>query len=310
LPVEHPVYEVRHERLPKSSYILCMPPAQKIIYDPLVCGLELRKFSLECSKRFLRTAWNLIPSFRKARGRRISELIVLRGGLGYQFSAAFEQEFGRYLSQCFVGARRYRISGGEFGADIFYSNFDALPNRGLLFTGDTIATGISLSQTLSVTRSELRKRDYDIKALIVFTIAGSFKGCSRLVEWEERFREWWPSFRIHVFASEAFFGLAANGTDLLFRQEGGVIIPEESMERVSRIYGDYESGYLPGRICAIFDWGDRNFKPERHLEDVIKFSREHLRLTKERKARELLVSFIQGAMQKLREFGSPLALRK
>jgi hypothetical protein len=308
--VEHSVYEVKHEKLPKNSYILCMPPAQKIVYDPLVCGMGLRKLSLECSKRFLRTAWNLIPLFRKIGTRKISELVVLRGSLGYQFDRAFEQVFGRYLPHCFVGARRYRISGGEFGADIFYSNFDALPDKGVLFTGDTIATGISLSQTLAVTRSELRKRDYDVKALVVFTIAGSLRGCSRLVEWEERFREWWPNFRIHVFASEAFFGLAENGTDLLFRQEGGVILPEESKIRVTKAYGDYERGYLAGKICAIFDWGDRNFKPERHLEDVIKFAREHLKLTKDPKAREVLSSLIRGAKHKLEELDILLSLRK
>jgi hypothetical protein len=162
---------------------------------------------------------------------------------------------------------------------------------------------------LAVTRSELRKRDYDVKAFIVFTIAGSLKGCSRLVEWEERFREWWPNFRIYILASEAFFGLADNGTDLLFRQ-GGTIIPDESKVRVTKTYGDYENGYLPGKICAIFDWGDRNFKPERHLEDVIKFSREHLKLTDERSAREKLNSLLDGAKLKLGKFDSSLFLRK
>jgi hypothetical protein len=208
-----------------------------------------------------------------------------------------------------VGARRYRISGGDFGADIFYSNFDALPDGGILFTGDTIATGASLSKTLAVTRNELRKRDYDVKAFIVFTIAGSLKGCTRLVEWEERFREWWPNFRIYVLASEAFFGLADNGTDLLFRQ-GGTILPDESKARVTKVYGDYETAYLPGKICAIFDWGDRNFKPERHLEDVVKFSREHLKLTSERRAREVLNSFFREAKLRLEEFNSSLFLRK
>jgi hypothetical protein len=279
-----------------------MSPAQKILYNPIVCGRDLRRFSLECSKLFLRTAWTMLPSLRKLSARQLSEIIVLRGSLGYQFDVAFEQLFKLYLPRCFVGARRFRISGGEFGADIFYTNFDSLPNDGILFTGDTIATGASLSRTLAVTRSELRERDYDVRGLLVFSIAGSFKGCTRLLEWEERFREWWPDFRIHLFVAEALFGLADNGTDLLFRREGEVILPDETKERVVKVYGDYDTGFLPGNICAIFDWGDRNFKPERHLEDVLKFARSSLRVAKDRKSKEVLKELIleaEGELKKL-----------
>lgn len=302
LPVGASVYKVDHPKLPKNSHIICMSPAQKILYNPIVCGRDLRRFSLECSKLFLRTAWTMLPSLRKLSARQLSEIIVLRGSLGYQFDVAFEQLFKLYLPRCFVGARRFRISGGEFGADIFYTNFDSLPNDGILFTGDTIATGASLSRTLAVTRSELRERDYDVRGLLVFSIAGSFKGCTRLLEWEERFREWWPDFRIHLFVAEALFGLADNGTDLLFRREGEVILPDETKERVVKVYGDYDTGFLPGNICAIFDWGDRNFKPERHLEDVLKFARSSLRVAKDRKSKEVLKELIleaEGELKKL-----------
>ncbi len=309
LPGESPVYAVHNDQLPKNSYIVCLPPAQKIIYNPLVCGMQLKKDSLDCSGQFLRLAWKMMPFFKKAGTKKIAELVVLRGSLGYQFDAAFEKQFGQYLPRCFVGTRRFRVTGGAFGADIFYSNFDSLPNGGVLFTGDTIATGVSLGQTLAATRSELRGRDYEITALVVFTIAGSFKGCSKLLEWEERFREWWPNFRIHVIASEALFGLAENGTDLIFRHKDA-IVPDETKERVTKFYGDYDTGYLPEKICAIFDWGDRNFKPERHLEDVIKFSRENLRPTNDKKAKEVLSSFISNAKVKLAELNAPLSLEK
>jgi hypothetical protein len=199
-----------------------------------------------------------------------------------------------------VGVRRRRISGGEFGADVFYTSFDALPDKGFLFLGDTIATGVSLGQTLAATRSELRERDYDVRGLLVFTIAGSLKGCSRLVEWEDRFREWWPDFRIQLFAAEGLFGLADNGTDLLFRKKEEAILPDESKRRVTNAYGDYETGYLPGKICAIFDWGDRNFKPERHLADVLKFSKEHSKATKEATAKKVLSVLTMGAKGMLR----------
>jgi len=301
LPISASVYRVDHPELPKNSHIVCMPPAQKILYNPIICGKDLRRLSLECSKLFLRTAWNIMPSLRKLSARQLSEIVVLRGSLGYQFDMAFEQLFKRYLPRCFVGARRFRISGGEFGADIFYTNFDSLPNDGVLFTGDTIATGSTLSRTLAVTRNELRERDHDVRRLLVFSIAGSFKGCTRLLEWEERFREWWPNFRIYLFAAEALFGLADNGTDLLFRREGEAILPDETIKRVSRVYGDYNTGFLPGNICAIFDWGDRNFKPERHLEDVLKFARSSLKVAKDKRSKAALGRLVHEAKLKLKE---------
>ena len=277
-----------------------MPQAHKILYNPLACGLGLRKLSLACSKEFLRAAWDLIPRLKKISGKQIGEIVVLRGSLGYQFDVAFEQVFDHYLPRCFVGVRRRRISGGEFGADVFYTSFDALPDKGFLFLGDTIATGVSLGQTLAATRSELRERDYDVRGLLVFTIAGSLKGCSRLVEWEDRFREWWPDFRIQLFAAEGLFGLAGNGTDLLFRKKEEAILPDESKRRVTNTYGDYETGYLPGKICAIFDWGDRNFKPDRHLADVLKFSNEHSKATNEATAKKALRVLAMGAKGMLR----------
>ncbi|MDI6643288.1 MAG: hypothetical protein QMD95_04480 [Candidatus Hodarchaeaceae archaeon] len=309
-PVGAKIYRVNHPELPKNSHIVCMAPAQKILYNPLVCGKVLRKYSLECSKQFLRVAWTTLPLLRRLSARQLSEIVVLRGSLGYQFDLAFDQLFGRYLPRCFVGARRFRISGGEFGAEIFYTNFDSLPNDGVLFTGDTIATGSSLSQTLAVVRSELRERDYDVRGLLVFSIAGSFKGCARLLEWEKRFREWWPNFRINLFAAEALFGLADNGTDLLFRREGEVILPEETKTRVSRVYGDYDTGFLPGNICSIFDWGDRNFKPERHLEDTLKFARESLKVAKDRKAKKVLRELVRNAKLNLQKLNQRLPTLK
>lgn len=306
LPISANIYSVNHPELPKNTHIICMPPSQNIIYNPVICGKELRKLSLECSKLFLRTAWGMMPSLRKLSMRELSEIVVLRGSLGYQFDVAFEQLFERHLPRCFVGARRFRISGGEFGANIFYTNFDALPDDGVIFTGDTIATGVSLSHTLDVVRSGLRRRDYNVRKLFVFSIAGSFKGCTRLLEWENRFREWWPNFRIYLFASEALFGLADNGTDLLFRREGEAILPDETKARVSKFYGDYETGFLPGNICAIFDWGNRIFKPERHLADVLKRAKESARIAKDKKAKDVLKRIALEARLELKKIGQRL----
>jgi len=145
-----------------------------------------------------------------------------------------------------------------------------------------------------------------VRRLLVFSIAGSFRGCTRLLEWEERFREWWPNFRIHLFAAEALFGLADNGTDLLFRREGEAILPDETIKRVNRVYGDYDTGFLPGNICAIFDWGDRNFKPERHLEDVLKFARSSLKVAKDRKSKGVLGGLILKAENEIKRLDRSL----
>jgi len=303
------LYRADHPELPKNTYITCMPQAHKILYDPIVYGTKLRRRALECSKAFLKIALNTVPGFKRLGSREISEIVVLRGSLGYQFNTAFEQLFNRYLPQCFVGARRFRISKDEFGADIYYTNFEALPENGFLFTGDTIATGASLGQTLSVTRSELRERDYGVQKLLVFSIAASFNGCARLLEWEERFREWWPDFDIHLFVAEALFGLADNGTDLLFRREGEAIVPQETKRRVEQLYGDYETGFLPGNMCAIFDWGDRNFKPERHLEDVVKFARGSMKAARDSTSKEVLNRISRDAKLALKRLNQPLIKR-
>jgi len=287
VPIGANVYKVDHPKLPRNSYILCMPQARKILYNPVVCGGELGKLAVECNKVFLRAAWRLVPGLKELRENDVAEVVVLRGGLGYSIDAAFNEFFGGYLPRCFIGARRFRISGEEFGAEISYCNFDPLPDDGVLLMGDTIATGASLDQVLGEVEKELLRRDYGIKKLLMFSIAAAFKGCTRLLEWEEKFRGHWPNFRVYLFAAEALFGLD-KGTHLRFRKEGEAIVPEETKAYVSRVYGDYETAFLPGNICAIFDWGDRIFRLRQHLKDVMKFARGSLKVAKDKKSREVL----------------------
>lgn len=287
VPIEARVYKVSYPKLPRNSYIVCMPQARRILYDPVVCGGKLRSLAIECSKVFLTAAWHLVPNFRKLRANEVAEIVVLRGGLGYALNMAFDEIFGGYLPQCFIGARRFRISKEEFGAEISYCNFDPLPNDGVLLMGDTIATGASVNQTLGEVRDELLKRDYGIKKLLVFSIAAAFRGCTRLLEWEEKFKEHWPNFKVYLFAAEELFGLD-EGTHLRFRKEDEAIVPEETKAYVSKVYGDYETAFLPGNICAIFDWGDRIFRLRQHLEDVMKFARISFKAARDRKSRKAL----------------------
>jgi uracil phosphoribosyltransferase len=305
VPVDANVYKVSHPQLPRNTYILCMSPARKILYDPVVCGERLRRLAIECNKTFLKTAWQLVPNLKKTRANDICEVVVLRGGLAYALDVAFEDLFDAFLPRCVIGARRYRISGEKFGAEIKYINFDPLPDNGILLMGDTIATGASLSRTLAEVRDELRRRDYRVKKLLVFSIAAAFKGSTRLLEWEERFREWWPNFRIHFFTAEALFGLV-DGTHLRFCKEGEAIVPEEVKEYVSKVYGDYERGFLPNNICAIFDWGDRSFRIERHLKDVLRFASSSLKATKDPKAKKVLKRIRRDAKLELKKLGWPL----
>jgi hypothetical protein len=286
-PIEGNVYKVDHPKLPRNSYIICMPQARKILYNPVVCGGKLGKLAVDCNKVFLRVARNLIPGFKELRANEVAEIVVLRGGLGYSIDVAFNDLFGGYLPRCFIGARRFRVSGEEFGAEISYCNFDPLPDNGALLMGDTIATGASLGQVLGELEEELLRRDYGIKKLLVFSIAAAFNGCTKLSELEEKFREHWPKFRIYLFTAEELFGLD-EGTHLRFRKEGEAIVPEETKAYVNWVYGDYDTAYLPGNICAIFDWGDRIFRLRQHLEDVLKFARSSIKVAKDKKSREVL----------------------
>jgi len=304
-PIGAHVYKVDHPKLPRNSYILCMPQARKILYNPVVCGGRLRELAVECNKVFLKAARRLVPGFKEFRANEVAEIVVLRGGLGYSIDAAFNELFGGYLPRCFIGARRFRISGEEFGAEISYCNFDPLPDDGVLLMGDTIATGASLGQVLGELEKELLRRDYGIKKLLMFSIAAAFRGCARLLECEERFRERWPSFRVYLFAAEELFGLD-EGTHLRFRKEGEAIVPEETKAYVSRTYGDYETAFLPGNICAIFDWGDRIFRLKQHLEDVTKFARSSLKVAKDKKSREVLRRMEREAKLELKGLGRRL----
>ncbi|KXB03448.1 hypothetical protein AKJ48_03880 [candidate division MSBL1 archaeon SCGC-AAA261O19] len=204
-----------------------------------------------------------------------------------------------------MGARRHRVSEEEFRAEINYTNFDPLPENGVLIIGDTIATGSTLSRALGEVRDELRRRDYGVKRLVVFSIAAAFRGCTKLLEWEKRFREWWPDFEVHLFAAEALFGLES-GTHLRFRKPEEAIVPTNTKKYVTRTYGDYEEAYLPGNICSIFDWGDRNFKPDRHLEDVLKFARTSIEKAEDDKSKEILEELEEGALAELERYKSSI----
>jgi hypothetical protein len=219
--------------------------------------------------------------------------------LGYALDSAFNEVFGGYLPRCFIGARRFRISNEEFDAKISYCNFDPLPENGVLLMGDTIATGASLSQTLSEVRGELLRRNYGIKKLLMFSIAAAFRGCSKLLEEEKKFEKHWPNFKVYLFAAEALFGLD-EGTHLRFRKEGEAIVPEETKAYVSKVYGDYKTAYLPGNICAIFDWGDRIFRLRQHLEDVIKYVQNSLKVAKDQKSRKVLKKMERDARTELK----------
>lgn len=299
--IEPETYHVDHPELPDESYILRIPSAQRVHSNPLLWGPELREEILNCNKHFLRAARELVPGFDELSPKDISEVVVLRGGLGYRLDDAFREVFDSYLPRCFVGARRHRISGDEFEAEISYSNFEPLPKDGVVIIGDTIATGSSLTRTLAEVRSELRKREYGIKKLVVFSAAAAFRGCSELLDWEERFQEWWPDFEIYLFTAEALFGLDA-GTHLRYRKPGEAIVPEASKKFVDEAFGDYEEAYIPGNICAVFDWGDRIFKPDRHLRDVLQYADEAQEQAEDEESLEFLRDLEEGARKELEKF--------
>lgn len=301
VPIEAEVFDITHPELPENSYILRMDPTQKIHSNPLLWGNDLKELTKESNRIFLGAARELVPGFESLTTDEICEVVILRGGLAYQLDEVFEEVFDSYLPRCFVGARRHRVSGDEFEAEINYSNFEPLSDDGVVILGDTIATGSSLSRTLSEIRDELRRRECNIRKLVVFSAAAAFRGCSQLLEWEERFREWWPEFEIHLFAAEALFGLDS-GTHLRYRKPEEAIVPEATKEFVGEAFGDYDSAYLPDNICAIFDWGDRNFKPDRHLKDVLQYSREAQKQAEDEESLQFLEELEEGAKKELDKY--------
>lgn len=214
--------------------------ALDIVCSPYLVGKELEDKAFEASKEFLR-------------GRNFDnpiELVILEGGKYYHISDAFESLNGfrpKYMAM--DSKRRFE---GNWDAVIKNMDLSQLESDQTILIGDTIATGISLHQVLNTLVEYAGRQEIDLGPVHIFTIAGSRDSLERL--------RMLPLDLIVHFAN-AEYGLATNGTDLLF--ENAVFNPKAHDELHERLGPFYKK-----MKCAVWDWGDRFRNPKEHLKEI------------------------------------------
>lgn len=248
--------------LPENTYILVNDQARKIHFDPLLTGDELGTVSQECSSHFINAAYNigLLNSVTPAAS---FQLLLLSGGIYYRIQQAFYSTFGATLPTGFLGIKRVFVNDIPL-AMLDYENFEALPQSNITIIGDTIGTGATLDKALSYYFKKTRELKVNVKKIIIFSIAGALPGARRLKAFEDEYLK--PAgIELHVFFSQAIFGLAENNIDMLYFHKDSVL-PDGVRENITSSRQRFIAQYM----CAIWDWGERNNSPDIHLRNVIR----------------------------------------
>ncbi len=248
------VFRVECDRIHSETYIIQSEPALNILLRPWLVGSSLANLARDASIDFLRVAYYIVEMFRNTCYERFAELVPLAGGLYYSIAEAFERLFGETINRCFIGARRHRTPTG-WKTKLAYENFEALPKEPLVIIGDTIATGGTLERIIN----SLLAQNAEIRAIIIFSIAGGLPGAVRVKEVADR-----VNAPMYLFYSNAIFGVEDNGTDMPWLHPA-TITTHETRERALSTFGPE----LGRRWCSIWDWGDRSKHPLKHLHDLL-----------------------------------------
>ena len=265
--------EVNSDFLPKETYIVESPSALWILLQPWIVAGKLAQFAHESSIDFLRAAYHLIPELRESNFENISEVVPLAGALYYGLAEAFQDVFGETINRCFVGAKRHLTPSG-WKTELSYLNFEALSQESVILIGDTIATGGTIT---SIINSTLEKST-DVRAIIIYAIAGGVLGAHRIKEIEEQ-----NQIPIYCFFSNAIFGVEDNGTDMPWLHPG-TIVTSENRKKAIAAYGTY----LGKEFCSIWDWGERAKYPLKHLKELSERCRVEISKVSENSTKQIL----------------------
>ncbi len=258
------VLHVKSPHLLPDTYIIESPSALQILLEPWMVGARLANFARESSADFLRVSLSLAPEFQNSTLDSVTEVVPLAGALYYSLAEAFETVFGETINRCFIGAKR-RLTPTGWITELSYQNFEALTPKPLILIGDTIATGGTIEGIIDATLTH----SSDVRAILVYSIAGGLKGAIRLKQLADRIQ-----VPIYSFFSSAIFGVEPNGTDMPWLHPG-TIASQELQERAETAYGPE----LGRSWCSIWDWGDRSKHPLKHLGELLE--RCDLELSKE-----------------------------
>ncbi|MFW9912675.1 MAG: phosphoribosyltransferase [Candidatus Thorarchaeota archaeon] len=287
------VLRIDSEYLLPSTYIIESPSAMRILLEPWMVGARLANLARESSADFIRAAFDLVPELQEVSLSSFTEVVPLAGALYYSMAEAFACVFGETISRCFIGARRHLTSTG-WKTDLSYKNFEALPPSPVILIGDTIATGGTIESIIDATLSQAS----DVRAIVVYAIAGGLLGAIRLKELADKIE---PA--IYTFYSNAIFGVEANGTDMPWLHPG-TIVTSETKQKAEEVYGSD----LARRWCCIWDWGDRAKHPLRHLEELLERCDEELTGALDHLTREKVTEFRRETMDALKRWQLPLSV--
>ncbi len=267
------VLHVQNPFLSKNLYIIESPAAFDILLKPWTIGRNLVRGARASSIEFLNVLYSISPEFRESTYNTVAEIVPLTGALYYGIAEAFEKVFDSALNRCFVGARRI-LKDEDWVTEFSYMNFEALPSKPVVLVGDTIATGGTIKKLLEMTLAERS----DIRAMVVYSIAGGLKGALKLKELEEEM-----GIPLYIFFSNAIFGVEENGTDMPWLHPG-TILSEERQKAVLEVYGEE----IGRQFCCIWDWGERAKYPIKHLNTLSEEVARRLTRTSEPKSLEFL----------------------
>ncbi|MFQ5832372.1 MAG: hypothetical protein ACE5H4_06705 [Candidatus Thorarchaeota archaeon] len=286
------VLQVKSPHLLPDTYIIESPSALQILLEPWMVGARLANFARESSADFLRIAYGLVPEVQDSTLDSVTEVVPLAGALYYSLAEAFEAVFGETINRCFIGAKR-RLTPTGWVTELSYQNFEALTPKPLILIGDTIATGGTIEGIIEATLTH----SSDVRAILVYSIAGGLKGALRMKQLADR---------IHVpmysFFSNAIFGVEPNGTDMPWLNPG-TIVSQEVRQTAENAYGPD----LGRSWCSIWDWGDRSKHPLKHLHELLE--RCDLELSKEttNQTRSILERFKDETQKALEMLRRPLS---
>jgi hypothetical protein len=276
-----------------STYIIESSSALQILLEPWMVGARLANFARDSSIDFIRAAFDLVPEFQDVSLSSVIEVVPLAGALYYSIAEAFDSVFGETISRCFIGARRHLTPTG-WKTDLSYKNFEALSPSSVILIGDTIATGGTVESIIEATLSQ----STDVRAILVYSIAGGLQGAIRLKELSDRIDP-----PIYTFYSNAIFGVEANGTDMPWLHPGTIATPEMK-QKAEEAYGPD----LARRWCCIWDWGDRAKHPLKHLEELLERSDYELISIEEGRTSDVLNKIRNETSAAIEKWKSPLTI--
>ncbi|MHA2212443.1 MAG: phosphoribosyltransferase [Candidatus Thorarchaeota archaeon] len=285
------IFRVVNEQLIPTTFIIESPTALEILLKPWTVGAKLANLARSSSIDFLKVAGNHVKELKAARFENVTEVVPLAGALYYSLAEAFETVFGETINRCFIGARRNLTPTG-WVTELSYENFEAMSPEPVILIGDTIATGGTIER---IVRAAV-DHSPEIKAVVIYSIAGGLVGAVRITKLAEQF-----DFPVYQFYSNAIFGVEPNGTDMPWLHPGTITTPD-IRARAETVYGPD----LGRRWCSIWDWGDRAKHPMKHLDELLERCDAELSSVANEDTRIILDQFRQETRNALKKWKGPV----